>query len=573
MAIHALITGWDLLVIFLYLAALVGMGLFVSFKLKGSHDLFLGGKSIRWYNIGGTIFATNMGASMLIASSSVAYKSGMVAANFEWLAWMFLLLVSIVFLPHYMRMKVTTMPEFIKRRFGERTYTFLSIYTLFTTLILWLAGTFYAGGVIVSQAFNWPLWLSIFFLTIICTVLAASGGLLVVAITDTFQTILMIGGSATLVLLGLHHVGGFQGLVDSIPADYWKLVRPLDDKSFPWLAMFLGYPVMGIWFWCTDQTIIQRFMGARSLPEAQRGALFAGFLKVIPPFLFLMPGILCLALHPGLDDPDKAYMMMVTHHLPTGMVGFMAVVMIATLVSSIDSGLNSFSTVLTMDIYVKNFRPDASQKEIQRLGRITTVLTALFAMLCGWSMASFGKDMFNLFQSIIAFFAPPIGTVFLLGVLWKRSTSEAAFWTIIVGTITCLTSGYLYNIGMLTLPGVFGHYLMMSFMLFVCMVVMFVVISLLTQPTPDQEALLSTKETYEELGVKPPKKLWIGWAILAVVMFVIYFGFQSLSKSRAEIEAQSPPPVEQPAPTQLPTPDLSAEEDEPPAEAEALPTE
>jgi SSS family solute:Na+ symporter len=535
--IAELLSAWDFAVIAAYALVLIGIGLWVGRKLKGAEDQFLGGRSVRWYNIAASIFGTNVGPAFLIASATAAYSMGMVTASFEWLAWICLFLLSVVFLPHYLNLRVTTMPEFVKRRYGMASYNFLSYYALFTTLVLWVAGALYPGAVLLSQMLAWPLWGSAVALMALCLVITVSGGLLAIAITNTYQTILIIGGALALTLIGLHHVGGIGQLIEKTPPHYWTLFRPLSDKDYPWLTLILGYPVIGLWFWCTDQTIVQCVLAARGFRQGMAGCLAAGFLKIIPPFIFMLPGILCFLLHPNLKSADEAFLTMVTNYLPVGMKGLICVVLIAALVSTVDAGINSFSTILTLDIWVRQFRPQASKEEIRTLGRVTTGLVAVLGVLCAISMGGVGKNIFDLFQSIIAYFAPPMAAVFLIGVLWKRATGKAAFATLVGGTIVCLSIGALdfYHrkllaelFGLLGLNGV-PHFLYLSFALFVLCVLNMIVLSLATQKSSEEEALPSLGEVYVKLGEKT-RGLMIGWGVLAVVMVALYLGFEALSR-------------------------------------------
>jgi SSS family solute:Na+ symporter len=539
MSIHELLSVWDFAVIAMYVVILIGIGLWVSRHLQGSEDIFLGGRSVRWYNIAASLFGTNVGPSFLIASASAAYGMGMVTASFEWLAWVCLFLLCAVFLPHYLGMRVTTMPEFVKRRFGTASYNFLSYYALFTTLILWIAGALYPGAVLLSQMLAWPLWISAAALMLLCLVIAASGGLLAIAITDTYQSILIISGALAMTLIGLHHVGGISRLVAATPPHYWELFRPLSDKDYPWLTLVLGYPVLGIWFWCTDQTIVQRVLAARSFSHSVGGCLAAGFLKILPPFIFMLPGILCFVLHPGLKSPDEAFLTMVTSYMPVGMKGLICVVLIAALVSTVDAGINSFSTIFTLDIWARQFRPQASKREIRTLGRITTGVVSVLAVLCAIAMAGAGKDIFSLFQSIIGYFAPPMAAIFLIGVLWKRATGRAAFLTLVGGTTLCLTIGALdfYDKPLLVslfnavLPWHFQappHFLYLSFALFVLCILSVVTLSLLTRTAPEEEAMPSLGAAYAKLGARV-RWLFAGWAALAVVMIMLYIGFEKLA--------------------------------------------
>ena len=523
MEIQYSLTVLDLAVISVYLVAVVSLGFWVSAKRQESDDLFLAGRRLGWGNIGLSIFGTNVSPSMLLASCSVAYSSGMVAANFEWLAWIFLMLLAMVFVPHYLTTKVSTMPEFMELRFDVRCRRFLSWYTLFTTLVLWLGGILYSGALLFGQISGWPLWASVLFLTVVATSFTVAGGLEAVVITDSFQSILMIGASATLTIIAALKVGTVDGSLQSVPGDYWVLFRPADDPDFPWTAILLGYPVLGIWFWCTDQTIVQRVLGARSVRQGQLGAIFAAFLKIASPFLFMLPGVLCYVLHPKLENPDLAYMTMVTTHLPSGMVGLVVAVLIAALISTIDSGLNSFSTVFTLDVYCHHFRPHAATKEIVWIGRVSTVGAAVLAMFCAVGMEAIGKDLFNLLQGIIAFFAPPLAAVFTIGVLWRRATSLAALSTLVVGTVSSLTIGYMHLTDW-PAKGYWPHYMLVSFYLYVILAVFMVSLSLLTKAPAAGTGLPTLAETYRR-GGGHSKLVWALWGVLAALMAAIYVYF------------------------------------------------
>ncbi len=516
----------DYLVIGAYIVTLLVLGFWVSFKKGHTEDLFLAGRNLSWPNIGLSIFGTNVQPSFMIASCGIAYSTGMVAGNFEWLAWIFLMLLAMIFIPHYLNTKVSTMPEFMSKRYDERSRVFLSYYTVFSTLILWLAATLYAGGLLITQILGWPLWLAIIFLIVIATSFTVAGGLTAVVITDSFQSVLMIIASAALTIIGFVKVGGFENLVESVPKDYWTLFRPAGDETYPWPAIILGYPVLGIWFWCTDQTIVQRALGGKNVTQGQLGAVFAGFLKIFTPMIFFLPGILCKILHPDLPDQDQAYMTMVTNYLPAGMVGLIIAVLIAALISTVDSGLNSLSTVFTLDIYKRNFRPDATPKETKYIGRVVTVIGAAVSVGLALALDQVeGMDLFSLLQSLISFLAPSMAAVFLIGVLWKKATSTGAFYTLLFGTITSLGIGgcYLANYPS---EGFWPHFMLLAFYLFVALSLFFVVLSLLTQKVCKNKPLPTLKDTYKNMDMTSNKKVWSLWIILAVIMVAVYIIFQ-----------------------------------------------
>lgn len=522
MDIKAALQPLDILVIIIYLILLVSLGFWISFRKKESGDLFLAGRNLTWPNIGFSIFGTNISPSMMLASCSVAYTSGIVAANFDWLAWPFLLLLAMVFVPHYLNTKISTMPEFMEHRFDSKSRTFLSWYALFTTIILWLGGALYSGGLLLMQFTGWPLWICLSALIAIATSFTITGGLAAVVYTDTFQSILMIFASIALTLTAFFKTGGISTIFQNTPGEYWQLFRPANDPTFPWPAIVLGYPILGIWFWCTDQTIVQRVLGARNIKEGQFGAAFTGYLKILSPIIFFLPGIFCFILYPNLENPDHAYMTLVTGLFPAGMVGLIIAVLIAALISTIDSALNSFSTIFTLDIYCKKFRPNADKQEIRLIGRAMTLIIAIASVFIAMSMESFGKDLFNLLQGIIAFFAPPMAAVFLIGVLWKNATSKAALSTLVIGSVLSLSIGYCQ---MKNIPNenFWPHYMLLSFYLFVGLAIFMIIISLLTQKNARPSPLPTLRETYS--GTEGSKKIWILWGALAAIMVAIYLIF------------------------------------------------
>jgi SSS family solute:Na+ symporter len=332
---------------------------------------------------------------------------------------------------------------------------------------------------------------------------------------------LIILASAALTAIGLAKVGSIDTLVSSVPQDFWMLFRPASDATYPWHAILLGYPVLGIWFWCTDQTIVQRVLGGRNLREGQYGAIFASAMKIITPLIFFVPGIICRVLHPGLEKADQAYMVMVTQHLPIGMVGLIIAVLIAALVTTLDAGLNSFSTVFTLNVYHRHLRKAATDKEIRRTGQITTGIVGLLGILCAIALGQVRMNLFELGQSMISFLAPSMAAVFLVGVLWRRATSAAALSVLIAGNIVSIAIGVCY---LSKWPVDFSHthFLLLSFYLFVTMCLVMFVVSMFTPP--QKQKLPSLAETYRQLGAQN-RMAWLLWALIAICMAGMYLFF------------------------------------------------
>jgi solute:Na+ symporter, SSS family len=520
--IYSYLTPLDFIIVCVYLLILIALGYWVSFvKKKNSNDnLFLAGHSLGWASIGFNMWGTNVGPSMLIASASIGYTTGMVAGNFGWYAFVFIFLLAVVFAPRYLNAKVLTLPEFMGRRFGQTTRNILAWYTIVTILISWLALTLFAGGILVGQILNLPLWASVIILVLIAAFFAIAGGLQAIAFTNVFQMLLLIAVSLTLTVVGVMKAGGPMALFEKTPASYWNLFLPLSDKNYPWLAIILGYPIMGVWFWCTDQSMVQSVLGAKSLKQGQMGANFIGWLKILDVALFIIPGIACYVLFPHLKDPNEAYMTMVTRLFPAGMTGLVMAVLIAALVSTIDSALNSLSTVFTMDIYVKKYKPQASQKEIIKIGRIVTAVGAVIAIFLTLAINSIkGLNLFDVFQSVLGFIAPPMSVVFLFGVLWKKTTTRAANVALIGGTIFSIGTGILYLWVFPAATYHWPHFLLLSFYIFVILAVVTFLISYFDKNAMNQNTL-----DFGDLP-KPSRAVMVSWIVLILVMLSLYVIF------------------------------------------------
>ncbi len=517
---------FDFLVISLYVVGLVIVGFRVGMNRDGAQDYFLAGKSLNWKTIGLSIFGTNISPMMLISSSGVAYAYGMVANNFEWLAWIFLILMAMLFLPHYLSTKVFTMPEFIQKRFGNASRDLLS-WIVFIQITIGVGSVLYAGSILMGQLMDWPLWLSLLLMTLLSASFTITGGLKAVAITDAFQSVLMILACAVLTAIGLAKVGSLEALYNSVPKAHWKLFRPASDSAYPWPAIVFGYPVMAIWYWCTNQTIVQRALGAKNLREAQKGILFTGYLKILVPLIFFFPGLLCLALHPGLEDSDEAFMTMVLNYLPHGMIGLIVAMLMAALVSTVNSMLNSASTVFTLDIYQNKINAQASSKQLKKIGQIITALVALIAFFIAFGLdAVEGMNLFDLVNSIFSFLSPSLAVVFLLGILWKKATSQAAYYTLLFGNIPSIVIGICYLADWPS-KDFWPHFLLIAVYLFIGLFVFMVVVSLLTQKSSLTTKFPTLSDAYASIAEKyNNSSLWWGWGILACIMISLYLTFE-----------------------------------------------
>ena len=523
-AIYNLLQPVDFVIVAIYLAILIGIGIWVSFGQKKNKDqnLFLADKSLGWASIGFTMWGTNVGPSMLVASASAGFLSGLASGNFAWYAFIFILMLAVVFAPRYLGANVSTLPEFLGKRFGENTRNILAWYTLITILISWLSLGLFAGGVLIRQLLGLEMWLSVIVMVVVSTLFVIAGGLKTIAYTSVFQMLLLIAVSLLLVILGISKAGGLHAIYEKTPPHFWNLFQPNSDKSFPWLPILLGYPVMGVWFFCTEQSMVQSVLGAKNLKQGQLGANFIGWLKILDVPLFILPGIICYVLYPH-TDANEAYLTMVTNLFPAGLKGLIIVVLVACLISTIGASLNSVSTVFTMDIYVKKYNVQATNREIIRIGRIITVAGAIISVVIALAIDMIkGLDLFNVFQSVLGFLAPPMTVAFLFGVLWKKTTSLAINCVLTIGTAFCLFIGILY---LWVYPSKtytsWPHFMLLSFYLFLVLSAMTFLISVFDK----KGALKLQQAALFKSAAKPDKQVWLMWGILVAVMLGLYVVF------------------------------------------------
>jgi SSS family solute:Na+ symporter len=510
----------DYIIVGVYILVLLYIGYRASFgKRKKEETLFLAGKSLNWYSIGFNMWGTNVGPSMLLAFASIGYTTGIVAGNFEWYAFVFLFLLAIVFAPRYLASNVTTLPEFMGQRYGDGTRNILAWYSLIKILISWLSLGLFAGGKLVRQITGIPMWQSVIVLVLFAGLFAFAGGLKAIARVNVFQMILLIAVSLLLAILGVEKVGGISALFNNAPREYWNLARP--DGLYPWYAILLGYPVSAVAFFCTDQAMVQSVLGARNLEQGQLGVSFIGWLKILSLPLFIIPGIVCFQLFPGLTDPDLAYMTLVTNLFPAGLNGLVIVVLIAVLVGTIGSSLNALSTVFTTDIYVKRINPTATTRQIIRIGRMSILAGCVFAIMMAIAIDNIkGQNLFNIFQAVLSFIAPPLAVVFLLSIFWKRTTRLAINFTLSIGSAISLGIGviYLWIFPADQYDG-WPHFLLLSFYIFALLLFIAMIISLIdrngvTAPPIDKAALPRTTT-----------RVWRVWIALIIVMIGLYIFF------------------------------------------------
>ncbi|MCM8540331.1 MAG: sodium/solute symporter, partial [Lentisphaeraceae bacterium] len=463
----------DYLVIAIYVCLLVGLGLWISYKDKSSKDQFTAGHSLGWFSIGLSLFGTNIGPQFLIAMCGGAYAYGLCVAGTEWIPWITLFLLGIVFAPYYLKAKVTTMPQFLEKRFGSWARKFLSWYSLISITVIWMGVQLLVGGKLLSPILGISIEWCFVLLLIVATVFTLAGGLKAVVVTDSLQSILIIVGAGIISYLAVVEVGGIDQLWTAkteggervLSKEFLSLFRTDEGAKFPWYTFAFGFPILAFYYWCTDQTIVQRTLGAIDQHEAQKGVLFSAYLKIIPPLIFVIPGLCWRLKNPGLEQ-DKVFLHMVANLLEPGMVGFMIAIMIAMLISSVDSGINSFSTVFSMDIYSKQINPNANEDQIRKVGKISTVAASVLALIIAIALANYKGGLFVLIQKLIGAFAPPLAAVFLMGVVSRKITPAAGKVGLIGGGIVSILCGWMMLKGYPN-KEFWPHHFIVAFYLFV----------------------------------------------------------------------------------------------------------
>ena len=423
-----------------YMLVLLGIAWWViSKKNETSEEYFLAGRNIGWFVIGASIFASNIGSEHVVGLAGTGAESGVPLAHYELHAWIVLLL-GWFFLPFYMRSNAFTMPEFLEKRFDGRSRWFLSIFSIAGYVLTKVSVTIYAGGIVVANLLNISFLSGAIVTVIVTGIYTVLGGMRAVVYTEAFQTVLILVGSSLITILGLPEIGGWSELRATVGSEHFNMWKPASDPQFPWTGLLFGGTIVGIWYWCTDQYIVQRTLAAKNIQVGRRGAIFGAFLKLAPIFIFLIPGIIAYGLKKkGLlsyDKSDEVFPAMVKHLLPAGLKGLVAGGLMAALMSSLASVFNSASTLFTVDIF-KRLYPDTAEKKLVRIGKIATGFIVLLGMLWIPVMQKIGGGvLYQYLQNVQAYIAPPITAVFVIGILWKRMNGQAAIATLFYGLIS-----------------------------------------------------------------------------------------------------------------------------------------
>uniref|UniRef100_A0A8C6UAX9 Solute carrier family 5 member 9 n=1 Tax=Neogobius melanostomus TaxID=47308 RepID=A0A8C6UAX9_9GOBI len=522
----------DIAVLVIYFVFVMVVGIWSSVRANRNTvgGYFLAGRSMTWWPIGASLMSSNVGSGLFIGLAGTGAAGGLAVGGFEWNAAWVLVALGWVFIPVYISAGVLTMPEYLSKRFGgARIRVYMSVLSLVLYIFTKISTDIFSGALFIQVALGWDLYLSTAVLLLVTAAYTIAGGLTAVIYTDALQTVIMVGGAFSLMFIAFDKVGWYEGLEQLYPmavpsvtvpnstchlprSDAFHLLRDPVSGDLPWPGLIFGLTVLATWVWCTDQVIVQRSLSAKSLSHAKGGSVLGAYLKLLPMFFVVMPGMISRALYPdevGCVDPvvcqrvcgaavgcsNMAYPKLVVELMPSGLRGLMLAVMLAALMSSLTSIFNSSSTLFTLDLYLR-MRPTATERELMIVGRLFTLFLVCISLL--WIpiiQAANSGQLFDYIQSVTSFLAPPITAVFILAIFWPRANEQGAFWGLMGGLLVGVTRMALEfsypapSCGEPDLrPAVLAkvHYLYFSLLLFALSGVIICTVSLATEPIPPQ---------------------------------------------------------------------------------------
>ena len=523
----------DLLVIIAYFLMVFGIAGWVTIKEKvtqNSSSYFLGGRNLGWFVIGASLFASNIGSEHLVGLAGSGATSGVAVGQFEILAGFMLLVLGWIFVPFYLRSNVFTMPEFLEKRYGPSARTYLSWVSIIAYVLTKISVTIAAGG-IVFETIGINFWTGAIIIVVATGIYTIVGGLKAVLYTDMIQMFVLIGGSVTVTAIGLTQLGGWGEMQNIAGESFFDMWQPVNHPDFPWTGILFGAPILGVWYWCTDQFIVQRVLSAKNITNARKGTIFAGFLKMLPLFLFVIPGVIAYSLSQKgmliLEDKDQALAALINNLVPVGLKGIILAGLLAALMSSLSSVFNSCSTLFTIDIY-KRYRPETSEKRLVLIGQSATFIMVILGLLWIPFMENVSDQLYKYLQSVQGYISPPIAAVFLLGLFFRRINTKGAMASLLtglaLGTIRLVAelnrdslSGFMYDMASIN----FLHFAIILFA--ICSAVL-IAVSLATT-APDYEKIKGLVYEKREQTDKSVRSDFILTMILIVIIFGLWIYF------------------------------------------------
>lgn len=545
----------DLFISIAYILFILLIGLWVGIKHRNrsrkneASSYFLAGKSLKWPAIGLALFATNISTVHLVSLAQSGFDTGLLSGNFEWMAAFTLILLALFFVPFYIKSGVSTLPDFLEKRYDRSSRDWLTFVSIISAIIIHIAFSMLAGGIVLKTLFGVNIYASVIVICLITALYTIIGGLKAVVVTESIQTVVLLLGAGVICVACYHKMSGWGEMVKVLQHKdemvKLSMLRPGGDPAgMPWYAVFLGYPVLGIWYWCADQTIVQRVLGAKDENHARVGTLFCGFIKILPVFIFIMPGLFAytLAQTGRLDlssitsigvngekivDSKGIYTLMITQLLPSGLIGVLVAALLSGLMSQVSGALNSISTMVSYDIYAR-YKPNLNDKQLVRAGKIAAGIALVFSLFLLPLLNQY-ESIFSGLNDIIAHIAPPITCVFLLGIFWKKASAQSAKLTLWIGSalgaVVFAFNKLFATTWLATIP-----FMMMAFYLFCACLLLQIIFSRVypVQHTHESETLY-WKSWRSPLAAK-------GWgglgnyktlsAVLFIAMAVLFYLFQ-----------------------------------------------
>ncbi|MCW9706468.1 sodium:solute symporter family transporter [Fodinibius salsisoli] len=426
----------DVAIIAIYLLFISWRGLREAQSHQNTDDFFLAGRSLSWPLIGLSLFATNISITSIIGLASSGYKTGISVFNYEWVGSVMLVIFAIFIAPFYLKYRLTTMPEYLERRYDHRSRLFFSVIAITVNIFIDIAGALYASSLFLSGIFpSLDLHILVFIMALITGLYTVLGGLRAVIVTDSIQAVLLTAGSIIIAFV-VYQKTGWQEIHASIDANLLSLIRPVDDTLIPWPTLIISLPILAFYFMCTNQHMVQRILGARSVDDGRKGAIFAAFLKLPLLFMLILPGTAARLIYPELENTNLVYPFLMYDFLPAGILGIVLTGFIAALMSSIDSALTAASSIATMDIYRK-FRPQSSQRHLINMGKVFIMVAVFIASLWAPFIEQF-PTLWEYLQALLSYLSPPVVTCFIFGLFWRKATSQAAFTSLWMGSLVGL---------------------------------------------------------------------------------------------------------------------------------------
>ena len=473
----------DLTILIVYLIASRWLPLWLTRgSTQDTDSFFLGGRNFVWPLIGFSLFATNMSGASFVGLAGAGYSSGISVYSYEWMAAIILVIFIFFLLPFYIRTGVFTMPEFLERRYDRRARIGLTCVLLFFNMFVDCAAALYAGGLAVQVLFpGIPIWVGVLFLAVLAGIMSIFGGLGAVVVSDTIQAVVLIIGGTIVFFAAWAAIPSWEAVEQAAPAGALHIVQPLSDPALPWPGLFTGVLIIGIYFWTSNQLIVQRTLGAKTLDHGRWGSIFAGFLKLPILFIMILPGTMAIVLYPDLPTPDLAFPTLAFDLLPIGLRGIILAALVAAITSTVDSILNSASTMVTMDL-VRTVRPATTDRSLVVIGQVATFVVMIVAVIWAPQISNF-PSLWTYLQSVLSYATPPIVAIFLIGVFWSRANGLAAIVTFCTGIGLGVIAFVLVEV-----MGVFYiHFLYAAGISFVLSCALLVAISLATAPPPAEK--------------------------------------------------------------------------------------